>query len=102
MSVSFIYVNDEYDFSPLLRYYIVATPRVSIEFKGTARSVGLIDTGVEINIITLDLSRRAGFPIRDESRFINMISQTDHSRGFYGVVEEVPVKIGSAVNTVSI
>ena len=55
-----------------------------------------------LNIITLDLARRAGFPIRDGSRFINMVSQTGHSREFYKVVEEVPVKIGSTVNTVSI
>ncbi len=48
--------------------------RVFVEFGGTVRSVGLIDTGVEINIITLNLARRAGFPIRDEPRFINIIS----------------------------
>ena len=75
---------------------------MSIEFGNTARNVGLIDTGVEINIIMLDLARRAGFPIRDEPRFINMISQTGHSREFYKVIEEVSVKIGSVVNTVSI
>jgi len=75
---------------------------VPIEFGDIARSVGLIDTGVEINVITLDLARRVGFPIRDGSRFINMISQTGHFRGFYGVVEEVLVKIGLAVNTVFI
>src|SRR6266498_1001107 len=50
----------------------------------------------------LDLARCVGFPIRDEPRFINMISQTGHFRGFYGVVEEVSVKIGLVVNTVSI
>ena len=50
----------------------------------------------------LNLMRRAGFPIRDGSRFINMVSQTGYSRGFYGVIEEVSVKIGSAVNTVFI
>ena len=73
-----------------------------IEFRDITRSAGLIDIRVEINIITLDLARRAGFPIRDKSRFMNMISQTGHSRGFYKIIEEVPVKIGSAVNTVSI
>ena len=52
--------------------------------------------------MTLNLTRRAEFPIRDGSRFINIISQTGHSRGFYGVVEEVLIKIGSAVNTVPI
>ena len=50
-----------------------------IEFGDTARSVGLIDTGVEINIIMLDLARRVGFPIQDGFRFMNMISQTGHS-----------------------
>ncbi len=44
-----------------------------VEFGGTVRNAGLIDTGVEINIITLDLVRCAGFPIRDGPRFINMI-----------------------------
>ncbi len=73
-----------------------------VEFGDTARNAGLIDTGVEINIIALDLARRAEFPIRDESRFINKISQTDHSRRFYRMVEEMPVKIGSAINTISI
>ena len=73
-----------------------------IEFRGMARSAGLIDTGTEINIITLDLTRRAGFPIRDGSRFINIVSQTGHSRGFYGVVKKIPVKIGSAINTMLI
>ncbi len=73
-----------------------------VEFEDTVRSAGFIDTGVEINVITLDLARRAGFPIRDESRFMNMVSQINHFRGFYGVVEEVPVKIGLAVNTVFI
>ena len=75
---------------------------MSIEFEDTARSAGLIDTGVEINIITLNLTRRAGFPIRDGFRFINIISQTGHSRGFYGVVEEIPIKIESVINTVPI
>ncbi len=75
---------------------------MSIEFGGTARSAGFIDTGVEINVMMLDLARRVGFPIRDGSRFINMVSQIGYSRKFYGVVEEVSVKIGSAVNTVFI
>ena len=52
--------------------------------------------------MTLDLTRRAGFPIRDESRFMNMVFQTGHSRGFYRVVEEISIKIESVVNTVSI
>src|SRR6266536_3208357 len=101
MSVSSIHVSGEHYLSPLLRYYIAATPRVSIEFEDTIRSAELIDTGIEINIITLDLVRRAGFPIRDEPRFMNIISQTDHSRGFYRVIEEVSIKIESTVNTVS-
>ncbi len=78
------------------------TPRVSIEFGDTARNAELIDTEVKINIIILNLARRAGFPIRDGSRFINIISQTGHSRGFYKIVEEVPIKIGSAINTIFI
>ena len=73
-----------------------------IELGDTTRSAGLIDTGVEINIITLDLARRAKFPIRDGPRFINIISQTSYSRGFYKIIEEVPIKIGSAINTISI
>ena len=73
-----------------------------IEFKDIIRSVKLIDTRVEINIITLDLVKRAKFPIQDESRFMNMISQTGHSREFYGVVEEVFIKLRSAINTVFI
>ena len=73
-----------------------------VELGNTTRSAGLIDTGIEINIIILDLARRAGFPIRDGSRFMNMVSQTGHSRGFYKIVEKVSVKIKSAVNTVSI
>ncbi len=73
-----------------------------IEFENTTQSAGFIDTGAEINIITLDLARRAGFPIRDESRFINIVSQTGHFRGFYKVVEKVLIKIGSTINTVLI
>ncbi len=102
MFVSSVYVSGEYGFSSLLRYYIVAMSRVSVEFEDTARSVGLIDTGVEINIITLDLARRAEFPIRDGFRFMNMISQIGYSRGFYKMVEEVSVKIGLVINTVFI
>ncbi len=47
---------------------------MSIEYENTARSAGLIDTGVEINVIILDLARRAEFPIRDGFRFMNIIS----------------------------
>jgi len=47
---------------------------MSIKFRNIIRSAGLIDTKIEINIIMLDLARRVGFPIRDEFRFINMIS----------------------------
>ncbi len=68
-----------------------------IEFEDTIRSAGLIDTRIEINIITLDLTRRAGFPIRDGFRFMNIISQTDYSREFYEVIEEVLIKIRSAI-----
>ncbi len=77
-------------------------PRVPIELENMARNVKLIDTGAEINIITLDLARRTRFPIRDEPRFINMIFQTGHSREFYKIIEEVPVKIGLVINTVPI
>ncbi len=75
---------------------------MSIELKNTTRNVELIDTRTEINIITLDLTRRAKFPIRDGPRFINMISQTDHSREFYKIIEKISVKIESAINTVPI
>ena len=102
MSVSFVHVSGEHGLSPLLKYYIVATLRVSIEFGDTTRNAGLIDTGAEINIMTLDLAIRTGFPIRDGSRFMNIVFQIDYFRGFYGVVEEVPVKIRLAVNTVPI
>jgi len=73
-----------------------------VEFGGTVRSTGLIDTGAEINIIILNLIRRAGLPIRDESRFINIISQINYSREFYKIIEKISIKIGSAMNTVSI
>ncbi len=73
-----------------------------IKLGNITRSEELIDTRVEINIITLDLARRVRFPIRDGPRFINIVSQTDHSRGFYRMIEEMPVKIGSAINTVPI
>ncbi len=66
------------------------------------QKAGFIDTRTEINIITLDLTRRTKFPIRDEFRFINIISQTGHSREFYKIVEEILIKIRSAVNTVFI
>ncbi len=102
MFVSFIYVNGEYDLSPPLRYYIVATSRVLIELENTTRSAKLIDTGAEINIIILNLTRRAGFSIRDGSRFINIVSQINYSRGFYKMVEEVSIKIGLTINTVFI
>ncbi len=73
-----------------------------IEFENITRSAKLIDTGVEINIITLNLIKYTRFPIRDGLRFINIISQTNHSRGFYKIIEKVPIKIGSAINTVPI
>ncbi len=75
---------------------------MSIKFRNIIRSAGLIDTKIEINIIMLDLARRVGFPIRDGPRFINMISQTSYSREFYKIIEEVSIKIGSAVNTMPI
>ncbi len=102
MSISFIHVNGEYNLSLPSKYYIIVTPRIFIEFEDTARNVGLIDTGAEINIIILDLARRAGFPIQDESRFMNMISQIGHSRGFYEMIEKVLIKIGLIINTISI
>ncbi len=73
-----------------------------IELEDTARNAGFIDTRVEINIIMLNLARRTKFPIRDEFRFINIISQINHFRGFYRVVEKVPIKIGSVINTIPI
>ncbi len=102
MSVSSVHVNGEYNLSPLSRYYITATPRVPVELGDITRNVELINTGAEINIITLNLARRAGFPIRDGSRFINIISQTNYSREFYRMVEKIPVKIESAINTIPI
>ena len=75
---------------------------MSVEFENTTRNAGFIDTGAEINIITLNLARRTEFPIRDEPRFINIISQTSHSRGFYRMVEEVSIKIRLTINTISI
>src|SRR6266536_456999 len=102
ISINSIHVNGEHDLSPLLRYYIAATLRIPIELGDTARSARFIDTRAKINVITLNLAKRIEFPIRDGSRFMNMVSQTNHFRRFYRVVEEIPVKIGSAVNTVPI
>ncbi len=102
MSVNSVHVNDEYNLSPPSKYYIAATPRVSIELRNTTRNAGLIDTKAEINIITLDLARRTGFPIRDGPRFINIIFQIGHSREFYKVIKKMSVKIGSIVNTILI
>ncbi len=73
-----------------------------IEFKNIIRSVGLIDTRAEINVITLNLAKYIRFPIRDESRFINIVSQINYSREFYKVIEKVPIKIQSTINTVPI
>ncbi len=73
-----------------------------VELGDTVRNVKFIDTGVEINIMTLDLARRAEFPIRDGFRFINIVSQISYFRGFYKVVEEISIKIGLAVNTIPI
>ena len=102
MFISSIHVNGEHGLFPPPRYYIAATPRVSIEFENTTRNAGLIDTKIEINIITLNLARRAGFPIRDGPKFINIISQTNHFREFYKVVEEAFIKIKLTINTVPI
>ncbi len=73
-----------------------------IKFKNTIRSAGIIDIKIEINIIILNLARRAEFPIRNESRFINIISQTGHSRRFYKIIKKISIKIKSTINTMSI
>ena len=62
---------------------------MSIKLEDITRNAKLIDTGAEINIITLNLARRTEFPIRDGSRFINIISQTGYSREFYKIIEKI-------------
>ncbi len=75
---------------------------MSIEFENITRSAKLIDTRIEINIITLNLTRRVRFPIRDEPKFINIVFQIDHSQEFYKMIEKISIKIRSTVNMISI
>ena len=75
---------------------------MSIKLEDTARRAELIDTRAKINIIILNLARRAGFLIRDEFKFINIISQIGHSREFYKIIKKVPIKIKSTINTIPI
>jgi hypothetical protein len=82
--------------SPASILYTVKSPRMVVNLGGEASVRALLDTGAEINVMTLDIAQEAGLAMRRNPKLV-LVSHTGNTRGFVGVCENVEVQVGGIV-----
>ena len=80
-----------------LLHYLEDTPKIACRVGKALKSVmGLIDTGAEVNVITLALANEARLFVRPEP-MLSMVSHTGHTKPFTGVCDDVPIDVGGVL-----
>ncbi len=64
-----------------------------MRLKNSSKETALLDTGVEINVMTRKVMKDAGLAIRRGPK-LEMVSNTGYSRSLLGFCEDVEVAIG--------
>ena len=74
-------------------FYAATSPRLLVTIGDGKRVHGLLDTGAEINVMTLALADAAGLAIRAGPKLV-LVAHTGNTRGFVGVCENVVIQVG--------
>lgn len=70
----------------------MGSPKAKIRLENGSKIIILLNTGVEINVITCKVIENAGLAMQQGPK-LELISYTGHSRSFLGLGEEVEVAI---------
>ena len=74
-------------------WYSISSPKMKIRLEDGSKVTALLDTGVEINVMTREVMEDAGLAIRKGLK-LELVSHTGHSQPFLGLCEDVEVAIG--------
>ena len=78
-------------------HYLEDTPKIRVRIGNAIRAtLGLIDTGAEVNVITEGLAHEARLPVRPEPS-VTMVSHTGHTKQFTGICDDVEIDVGGVV-----
>ena len=88
VQVEFIVISN----STTKNYYIASTSKMSIRMKSETRYTVLINTDVEINVMTEDMMFKKKLVMRSRL-YINFVSHIDHTKNFLRVCENVKMNI---------
>jgi hypothetical protein len=76
--------------------YTAASPHLPVVILGE-RVMALLDSGSEVNVMSLEMCNRLGLPIR-EMVTLNMHSASGDTERFMGIAEDVPISVGPDVS----
>lgn len=71
----------------------MGSPKANAGLKYGFKITALLDTGIEINVITEEIMEGGGLAIRQGSK-LELVSHTGHNRLFLGLCEDVEFAIG--------
>jgi hypothetical protein len=75
------------------RWYSCGSPKVKVILNDMVKTMALLDSGAEINVMTRRLMNMVGIAMRPGPR-LKLISHTGHDMDFDGVCDDVEVNIG--------
>ena len=73
-------------------WYSMGSPKAKVRLEDCSKVTALLDTGAEINVMTRELMKDANLAIRRGPK-LELISDTGHSRSFFGLYEDVEIAI---------
>ena len=74
-------------------WYSMGSPKIKVRLEDGSKVTALLDTGVEINVMTREVMEDAGLAMRKGPK-LELVSHTGHSRPFLGLCKDVEVAIG--------
>jgi hypothetical protein len=82
-------------------FYSVATPKMKVRVNDEILATAMIDTGAEINVMTMELVERSGLAMTP-SPPLTIVGHGGERRQFEGVCENTPVQIGGITTYVPV
>ncbi len=74
-------------------WYFMGSPKVKVCLDNGSKVTALLDTGVEINVMTRELMEETNLAMKKGPK-LELVSHLGHSRTFLGLCEDVEVAIG--------
>ncbi len=82
-------------------FFITAAPTIPVIVNKIIEYSTLVNTGAELNIITIDVTNRAGLIIRTRIK-IKISSYSEYTSRFLGIIENILISVDSIVYRVNI